>query len=246
MELAEREVLVSTQYGRMPAFVVHPQAKASPGIIFYMDAPGIREELRAMARRIAKQGYCCLLPDLYYRLGTIRLDTSRRDSHMSAVIAACRTGLKIKDVMSDTAGLIAFLDAEAGVQDGPLGCVGYCFSGQYVVAAAATFPHRMKAIASVYGTGVLTEDADSPHRRLRDVEGEMYFAFAENDKSIPAATVGQISEALKSAGVKHSMDVFPGTEHAYCFPERDAYNAVAAERTWCNMVALWDRNLKRG
>jgi len=30
-----------------------------------MDARGVREEMRNMARRIAKQGYFCLLPDLY-------------------------------------------------------------------------------------------------------------------------------------------------------------------------------------
>ena len=48
-----------------------------PGIIFYMDAPGIREELRNMARRIARHGYFCLLPDMYYRLGPLRFDVPR-------------------------------------------------------------------------------------------------------------------------------------------------------------------------
>ena len=43
-----------------------------------MDAPGIREELRNLARRIAKRGYFCLLPDMYYRIGTLRFDFVRR------------------------------------------------------------------------------------------------------------------------------------------------------------------------
>ena len=34
-----------------------------------MDAPGIREELRDMARRLATVGYCVLLSNLYYRAG---------------------------------------------------------------------------------------------------------------------------------------------------------------------------------
>jgi carboxymethylenebutenolidase len=60
--MIENEVIVTTQYGKMPTFAACPEGPGSfPGIIFYMDAPGIREEWRNMARRIAKHGYfaCC-------------------------------------------------------------------------------------------------------------------------------------------------------------------------------------------
>jgi len=54
----EKDVIVTTKYGQMPSFVACPDAPGQyPGIIFYMDAPGIREELRNMTRRIAKQGF---------------------------------------------------------------------------------------------------------------------------------------------------------------------------------------------
>src|SRR2546423_8733421 len=71
--MIEQDVLVQTKYGKQASFAVCPDGPgAFPGVILYMDAPGIREELRNMARRIAKHGYFCLLPDLYYRLGTLR------------------------------------------------------------------------------------------------------------------------------------------------------------------------------
>ncbi len=57
-----------------------------PAIILYMDAPGFRDELRQMGKRIAKHGYFCLVPDLYYRLGTLRFDIPRRNDAMSVVI----------------------------------------------------------------------------------------------------------------------------------------------------------------
>ena len=85
--MIEKDVEVVTKYGRQPAFAVCPEAPGPfPAIILYMDAPGIREELRNMARRIAKHGYFCLLPDLYYRLGTLRFDIPRRNDAMSVVI----------------------------------------------------------------------------------------------------------------------------------------------------------------
>ena len=87
--MIENEVIVTTKHGRMPTFMAAPEGEGPfPGIIFYMDAPGIREELRNMARRVAKHGYVCLLPDMYYRLGTVRFDLPRRDDGMSGVIRA--------------------------------------------------------------------------------------------------------------------------------------------------------------
>ena len=53
--MIEHEVMVQTKYGRQPSFAVCPEGPgAFPGIILYMDAPGIREELRNMARRIGR------------------------------------------------------------------------------------------------------------------------------------------------------------------------------------------------
>ena len=75
MGVIEKEVQVVTKHGLMPSFVAYPDSGGPfVPIILYMDAPGIREELRNMARRIAKAGYVCILPDMYYRLGTVRFE----------------------------------------------------------------------------------------------------------------------------------------------------------------------------
>ena len=75
--MIESEIIVTTKHGRMPTFMAAPDGpdQQHPGIIFYMDAPGIREELRNMARRVAKHGYFCLVPDLYYRLRVFPITT---------------------------------------------------------------------------------------------------------------------------------------------------------------------------
>ena len=71
----EQDVIVTTKYGPCRALSPAPTGPGPfPGIIFYMDAPGIREELRNMTRRIARHGYFAILPDMYYRLGTLRFD----------------------------------------------------------------------------------------------------------------------------------------------------------------------------
>lgn len=242
----EKEVIVTTRHGQCPSFIACPDGPGPwPGIIFYMDAPGIREELRNMTRRIAREGYFAVLPDMYYRLGHLRFDIPRRTDATAAVFLAAMRSLTNAMVMDDTAGIISFLDAHEKCRPGPLGCVGYCMSGQHITNAAAIFPHRIKAAASLYGVGIITDKDDSPHLRLDQVEGELYYAFAERDPWVPESIPDTLDKLLAKTGVKYEIKTFPGTDHGFAFPERPAYSTLAAEETWHRMFAMWDRCLKR-
>ena len=248
MALKESMVEVTTKYGRMPAFTVWPESAAEtpvPGIIFYMDAPGFREELCNMARRIAKAGYYCILPDMYYRLGTIRLDNTRRTDAMTAVWREAMNSLTNGDVTDDTAGLLNYLDAQGEVAPGPVGCVGYCMSGRYVTTVAGRFPTRIKASASMYGVGIVTDQEDSPHLLLDRVQGELLFIFAETDAHVPQQVVTDLRKAIKKTGVKATIEQLKGTAHGFQFAERQVYTPVQAEAAWDMMFKLWDRNLKK-
>src|SRR5258706_9030190 len=137
----ERDVVITTKYGRQPAFAACPDAPGGfPAIILYMDAPGTREELRDHGRRIAKHGYFCLVPDLYYRLGTIRFDVHRRNDAMSAVIRASMNSLTNEAGFDDTAGMIQVLDAQDKGKPGTPGCVRHSMSGPVALTAAAAPP----------------------------------------------------------------------------------------------------------
>jgi carboxymethylenebutenolidase len=243
--MIEQDVLVITRHGAMPAFTACPSEPGRyPAILFYMDAPGIREELRNMARRIARQGYFCVLPDMYYRLGQLRFDLSRRDDRMSAVIGAAMRHLDDDRVMEDTAGLLAFVDAQDRVRPGPVGAVGYCMSGRYATVTAARFPHRFAGVGSLYGVGLVTEDEASPHRLVDRIRGEMYYGFAETDGAAPPETIATLQAALDAAGVRYVLDIHPGTRHGYGFAAGAAYETIAAEKSWDRLFDLWDRTLK--
>ncbi|WP_428492247.1 dienelactone hydrolase family protein [Rhodopila sp.] len=240
----EQNVTVTTKHGRMPAFAACPDGPGPfPAVIFYMDAPGTREELRNMTRRIAKQGYFCLLPDMYYRLGTVRFDIPRRDDAMSGVIRASMNSITNALVTDDTAAMLAWFDASDKASPGPVGCVGHCMSGCYITTVASRFPHRIKAAASLYGVNIVTDKADSSHLLLPQVKGELYYAFAEHDQSVPASVIPDLRAALAKTDVANSVKVFGGTHHGFCFAERAVYDAEAAEQTWSDIFDLWKRRL---
>jgi carboxymethylenebutenolidase len=240
----EQDVVVTTKHGRMPAFVAAPDSGGPhPGVIFYMDAPGTREELRNMARRVARNGYVCLLPDMYYRLGSVRFDIPRRDDAMSGVIRASMNSITNALVTDDTAAMLGWFDANDRVSTGPVGCVGHCMSGCYITTVSARFPHRIKAAASLYGVNIVTDKPDSSHLLVPQVKGELYYAFAEHDQSVPAHVIPDLKKALAATDVANTVKVFDGTHHGFCFAERAVYDAEASEQTWADILGMFKRRL---
>src|SRR5258708_4699975 len=72
--MIDQQIEIPTKDGHVTTFITHPERGGPhPVIIFYMDAPAIREELRDMARRLATSGYYVMLPNLYYRSGVMEL-----------------------------------------------------------------------------------------------------------------------------------------------------------------------------
>lgn len=244
----EEITAIATPDGAMETFVVSPDtssgAETFPAVILYMDAPGIREELYGFARRIAAEGYLVLLPDMYYRLGKIRLNMKNADDELLQKMFDAMNSLSNKLVMSDTKAMLAWLDKSPRAKAGPVGCIGFCMSGQYVVSAAGTFPDHFGAAASLYGVSIVTDAPDTPHKLAPKMKGELYLGFAETDQWVPDNVIPELKSELDGNNVPYTLDVWPGTGHGFCFPERDAYVEDAAEKVWTKVFDLYARRLQ--
>ena len=239
----EFQIEITTPDGVVECFAAHPDGDGPfAPVILYMDVVGIRDELRDFARRIAGEGYFCLLPDMFYREGQLRFDLSRGQAEIERMFAAGRT-LDHDKVMRDTGAWLDYFATNPMVE-GPAGAIGYCMSGRYVVAAAGTFPERFGAIASLYGVGIVTEEDGSPHLLANRIEADLYLGFAEHDPFVPENVIPALRSALEEHGVPHVIETHPGTEHGFCFPGRPAYVEPAAERVWATVFEMYARRLK--
>lgn len=237
--MIERQIDIATRDGSTTTFICHPERGGPhPVIIFYMDAPAIREELRDMVRRLAAVGYYVMLPNLYYRSGVMELDDESRPRMFELM-----DSLTIAKVMEDTRALQGFAAEDGAASDGPMGVVGYCMSGPFAINAAAVFPDRIAAAASIYGVRLATQSDDSPHRVAGRAKGELYFACAEIDRWAPMAMVETLAAALPETGVDAEVEIYPGVEHGFAFPQRAAYDRDAAERHWERLFCLFRRRL---
>jgi carboxymethylenebutenolidase len=242
----EHHLDIPTADGAMNSFVVHPEEGGPfPVVLFYMDAPGKREELHDMARRIAAVGYCVVLPNLYYRRSRDFRLLERTEPAMAEMFGFMAT-LDAGTTACDTRALLAFVDALPQADGARIGAVGYCMSGPFVVWAAAAFPERFRCIASIHGANMATDAPDSPHRVVSRLRCESYFACAEIDKWAPPADIRQLQAGLQAAAAPHRVEWYPGVEHGFVFPQRAGiYNQAAAERHWERLFSLFERRLRR-
>ncbi len=240
--MQESQVSITTPDGEMDCFVCQPDDSPAPAIIFYMDVPGIREELREMSRYIAARGYTVILPDLYYREGKVRFDLSKGEEELQRMFAM-GTKLTNEMIMRDTRGILDFCRNNESITD-KVGCVGYCMSGQFVVCAAGTFPDDMKAAASLYGVRIVTDKPDSPHLLAPQITAELYLGFAEHDPFVEDFVIPDLTAALDANNVTYTLETHPGTEHGFCFKERPAYHEAAATKVWAQLFDLYERTLK--
>jgi carboxymethylenebutenolidase len=245
---------IPTADGRMDAFVTRPEEGGPfPAVIVLMDIWGLREELFDVARRIATVGYHCTVPNFWYRRGKVRFEYRDEKGRMRSLVAipkaaqdemhANMSHLTDAMAMADIGAVLKFLDGEP-VRPGPKGTIGYCLGGRLSLAAAAAFPDRFRASASMHGTRLVNDKPDSPHRFVDRMRGEIYCGFAETDDLATPATIETLGKLFAGCTqVKYRAIVHPGTVHGYALPDRDIFDKPAANRDWENIFAMFKRQL---
>jgi carboxymethylenebutenolidase len=244
--MIEQTVDIPTKDGATTTFIVHPERDGPhPVILFFMDAPAIREELRDMARRIASAGYYVMLPNLYYRRGVMELADlpPLPEAEARARMFDLMGSLTIPLVMDDADALLDFADRDPAASKGKVGALGYCMSGQYAINLAGRYPTRVGAAASIYGVQLVTDREDSPHLAAQKARGELYFACAEHDTYAPLEMVETLDQTVKAKNLNAEVELYPGVHHGFAFPQRAVYDKPAAERHWERLFSLWRRTL---
>lgn len=244
--MQERQIEIATKDGKTSTFIVHPdRGGPHPVIVFLMDAPAIREELRDMSRRFASCGYYVMLPNLYYREGVEELPDLFKnpdpDSPERQKMKALMSTLGISMIMDDFAGMLEFADKDPAADSSRVGTIGYCMSGRFALCAAGQFPDRVKATASIYGVLLVTDKDNSPHLIAKQSPAEFYIACAETDAWVPSEMIVRLHEDL--ADSHGEVELYPGTHHGFAFPQRPVYDKAAGEQHWERVLSLFRRKL---
>jgi carboxymethylenebutenolidase len=248
--MSEQEIQVKTADGTMTTFVVHPDGdEGLPVALLYMDGIGYRDQVKENARRFAADGYYCVAPDLFYRSGTrLTFDMAQlaadgfkgpeAERLMSAVASVTP-----ERVVADTEATLAAIETDPAAGSGPKVCVGYCMGARVALRVVSALPDQFVAAAGIHPGALVTDQPDSPHHDLAGVRAELYFAFAETDRSATPESIERFSDALETNGIKGTVERLPGTAHGFAMADLPVYNHDAAERHFQRTLELWRRNL---
>lgn len=245
--LAQMAVLVTTPDGNIDGVLIHPKEGKHPAVIFWPDIHGVRPAHFEMARRLAMHGYSVLAANPYYRTHTGQLfyNGLRYGDPGAAELVSPHSGaFSPKTVEADAKALSAWLDNQTSVdtQSG-IGAVGFCMTGSWTLRAAAAVPGRIKAPCSFHGGGLVTQEADSPHKLASKIKGGALIAIAENDHKRQPAAKQAIIDAFAAAKVPAEVEVYGDAMHGWVPTDSRAYNHLQAERGWSRMLTLFETQL---
>lgn len=221
------------QYGtvgeqNLTGYLAKPEgAEAGPAVILIHEWWGLNDNIRAMADKLASQGYTALAVDMYG--GQVAESPDKAKKYMSAAMADPQSGVQ---------NLIAareFLE-EKGAEK--VGVIGWCFGGGWALEAGITQGTELDAVVMYYGR-VKTEQEE-----VAPLAAPLLGLFGAEDTGIPPDQVKKFEAALDTAGEDAQIHIYEGAGHAFANPSGQNYQKEAAEDAWQKTLAFFDEHLK--
>jgi carboxymethylenebutenolidase len=240
-KLVEEEIEVPTADGSADAVLYRWEGAPRPGVVHLPDGVGTRPSQRQMARRVAEEGYNVLLPNIYYRSGQAPFFPPKadfRDPQTMARFGELTSAVSPEAMERDGAAYVDFLASGREVRKGPMGIVGFCFTGSFALRTAAARPDRIGAAASFHGGGLFKEGPTSPHLVLPRVKARLYFGHARDDRGMPAEAIASFEKALAAWGGQFESETYDA-QHGWTVPDSAAYNEAEAERAFAKLRAFF-------
>ncbi len=188
---------------------------------------GLNDNIRAMADRLAGEGYLALAVDLYEgESATDRVGASR---------LARGAGERTARVEENLRQAIAFLEGRGAKR---IGVIGWCFGGGWSLKTGLLAGDRVHAVVVYYGR--VTSDTDS----LEPLTAPVLGIFGGQDTGIPVDGVHAFEAALAGLGKPAEIHVYPEAGHAFANPSGSRYRKADAEDAWAKTLAFFARHLR--
>ncbi len=239
--LVAGEVKIPTPDGQMPAYRAMPAAgSAFPTILVVQEIFGVHEHIKDICRRLAKQGFFAIAPELYARQG----DPSKV-TDIGKLLGEIVSKVPDAQVLADLDATVAYAKSTGKADTVRLGITGFCWGGRIVYMYAA---HNPAVRAGVAWYGVTAKGFVSGDRSPLDVAGQISAPilglYGGADQGIPAETVEKMFAALRSGkSPKSEFTIYPDTPHAFNADYRPSYRKAQAEDAWAKMLAWFKLNL---
>lgn len=204
------------------AFVARPAAPGPhPAVIMIHEWWGLRDDLIGKAEALAAEGYVVVLPDTFrgastgwipraiYQVGTLPPEQARAD--LDAVYG--------------------WLAGQSDVRADKIAVIGFCYGGR----TSLLYSLHNNDIAA---TGIFYGMADTSAAELARLRGPVLGIFGGADSSIPLSEVEGLRANLATAGVEHTISVYPGQPHAFVTDIEAIRAGGAQQEAWNELLGF--------
>jgi carboxymethylenebutenolidase len=225
-----------------------------PAVIVFFDAGGFRPAQTHIAERIAASGYAVLQPDLFHRSpplskllgGPVTLEAVVKvfqdpDLRSKFMAGYYLPALDYANLTKTVGAVIDYITTRSDIK-GRVGTTGYCMGGNVSVRVATIFGDRIAATAAFHPGGLVTDQPDSPHLRVKAIKSRVYLAPAMGD--LPPEAEAKLRAELDSAHVRNEIEQYDA-KHGYAVDDAgsDVYDVAAAERHYAALDRLYRETL---
>lgn len=200
-----------------------------PAIIVIHEWWGLNDNIKAMTRKIAAEGYTALAVDMY---GGEAAETPEKA--MELVTEARNNSDRLKDNLA-----LAYQYLEQEENAPKIASIGWCFGGSLSLQTALLFPETLDAAVIYYGG-----DLETDPEVLKPLEMPILGIFGELDDRPSPETVKAFEMTLKSLDKEVEVYIYPNADHAFANPSGERYNRVAAMDAWDKTVDFFSKHLK--
>ena len=200
-----------------------------PAIIVIHEWWGLNDNVRAMADRLAGEGYMVLAVDLY-----------GGETAESPAGARALTLEVVEDPNSANENIRAAYEFLTIAGAPRIGSLGWCFGGGWSLNTAQLFPDELDAAVIYYGQ--VTDDDE----KLRPISAPILGLFGAEDTGIKVESVESFRASLERLRKNHEIRIYPGVGHAFANPTGTNYNAEAATDAWARTLEFLGRHLVTG
>lgn len=220
------------------AYWVQPAGKGPfPTVLVVPEIFGLHEYIRDTCRRLARQGYQAIAPNLFQRQG----DPAALGS-VAEILSSIVAKVPDAQVMADLDACAAWAALNGGSAE-RLGITGFCWGGRITWLYAAHNP-RLKAAVAWYGrlTGEATPTSPRhPIDLAARMRAPVLGLYGGKDQGIPVSDVNAMKDALARAGKRAEFVIYPDAGHAFHADYRPSYRAEDAIDGWSHML-VWLRS----
>jgi carboxymethylenebutenolidase len=200
-----------------------------PAIIVIHEWWGLNDNVRAMADRLAGEGFMVLAVDLYGG------ETAESPAGARALMLEV-----VEDPNPANENIRAAYEFLTIAGAPRIGSLGWCFGGGWSLNTAQLFPDELDAAVIYYGQ--VTDDDE----KLRPISAPILGLFGAEDTGIKVESVESFRASLERLRKDHEVHIYPGVGHAFANPTGTNYNAEAATDAWARTLEFLGRHLVTG